>query len=291
MSPMSDINVALATQHSRSRDSFAYALYLSFSMRELCELYFIHLSNTEIRNNIVKHIITKRDRRGERVSRHFIEKLLTEFESSTKRIRASLGTTLRDLSDSLGRKQLHRFFVLQIMSEHVLDRKRAFAVAPKIYDQGVDQLLWDSWHLYRDDGCMRVLANNSTGVSLAAEFSDIWHFQDLRFAIKNNVLKRVAKQDFALVEFLKTDAPISYLSACVAVGKQVSDDEAISIARTAENLRSFQYALWCLGMLGLREALYRLLAEADEIEGRMPIEFWEASDFEYSEQEPRIAEA
>jgi hypothetical protein len=290
-SPVSEISVALATQNSRGRDAFEYALYLSLSMRELCEAYFVHLSNTEIRNNIVKHILARRDRRRERVPRSFIGKLLTQFESSSKRTRVSLGTTLRDLGDSLGREQLRQFFLHQIMSEHVLDRKRAYAVAAKIYDQSVDRLLWDSWRTYQDDGCMSVLASNSAGANLAADFTDIWRSSDLRFSIKNSVLKRVAKHDFALVSFLKDDRPISYLSACVAAGKPISDEEAISIAKTADTLRGFQYALWCLGMLGKREALYRLLADATEVESRMPIEFWEAPLFEHVGQEPPIAEA
>ena len=264
--PVSEIGAALATENSRARDSFQYALYLSLSMEELCDAYFVHLSNTVLRNNIIKHILTRRDRRSERVPLRFTRTLLARFESSTKRTRVSLGTTLRDLGDSLERKQLHHFFALQVLSEQVLDRKRAYAVATKIYDQSVDQLLWDSWHSYRDDNCMGVLAGNTAGASLAIEFNNIWHSPDLRFSIKNNVLKRVANHDFALVAFLKDDAPISYLSACVAGGKQIPDDEATSIAKTADNLGSFQYALWCLGMLGKREALYTLLTEAPAFE-------------------------
>lgn len=272
VSLISRITASLATTNCRSREGFEYSLYLSLSMQELCISYFVHLSNTEIRNRLVKHIITKRDRRGERVPARFIGRLLSQFESSDKRERVSLGTTLRDLRDSLGRKQLSRFFVVQILSEHALDRKRAYSIAPKIYDQRIDQLLWDSWHLYQDDGCMSVLVDNSASMSLATAFVDIWRSQDLRFATKNNALKRVAKHDFTAVEFLKTEAPISYLSACVAAGKQISDEEAISIARTADKLNSFKYILWCLGMLGNREALYKLLTEATEMESQMPIE-------------------
>jgi hypothetical protein len=291
VSTISRISAALAAQQCRSRSGFEYALYLSLSMRELYRSYFVHLSNTELRNNIVKHIITRRDRRGERVSVLFIDKLLTQFESSTKRERVSLGTTLKELSDSLTRPQLRRFFALQVMSEHILDRKRAYAIAAKIYDPTVEQLLWESWHLHRDDDCISVLATNSEGSKLAVEFMDIWNSSDLRFPTKNNVLKRVAKHDFALVDFLKTEAPISYLSACVAAGKQISDDDAISFARGADNLRSFQYALWCLGMLGMRAALYKLLAAIHEIEEPMPIQFWERSFFEHVQQETPIAEA
>lgn len=287
---VSQIEAALGAHKPRAYDSFQYALYLSLGMSELCDEFFVHLANTPLRNNIFKHILVRRDRRGEKVPRRFIAALLTRFATSSKRTRISLGTALKDLADSLAKEQLRQFFLLQVSSEYVLDRKRAYSIAARIYDRDVDNLLWDSWHRYRDDGCMDVLASFSSGERLANEFADVWQSPDLRFFIKNSVLKRVARHDFALVAFLKNDAPISYLSACVAAGKPISDDEASAFAKTADSLRSFQYVLWCLGMLGKREALYALLPEASEIESRMPAEFWEASFFEHASHEPSQSE-
>lgn len=280
--PIVRINEAMAATDCRSREQFEYALYLSLSMHELCESYFIHLANTEIRNKIARHIITKRDRRAEEVPVQFIDRLLSEFESSDKRRRVSLGTMIRDLKDSLNRNQLNWFFIAQILSECTLDRKRAYFIAPEIYNQKVDQLLWESWNKYHDNGCMVVLTNQTDTSSLAVVFTGIWQSQDLKFATKNNALKRVAKHDFAVVQFLKTEAPISYLSACVAAGKKISDEEAIALAITADKIGSFQYALWCLGMLGKRGSLYELISKASSIESKMPKEFREQLPEEYA---------
>lgn len=288
--PVSEIHAALTSESSRARESFKYALYLTCSMRELCDAFFVHLSNTELRNEIVKHILARRDRRSERVPRDFIQSVLGQFARSSKRERVSLGTTLKELIDSLTQRQLRRFFSLQVLSEHVLDRKRAYLVSARIYDQEVDDLLWRSWQEYQDDGCLAALARNSSGTRLAQAFAGIWQSRDLRFSTKNSVLKRVAKHDFGAVAFLRNDAPIPYLSACVAAGRDISDEEAQTIAKTARSLRAFQYALWCLGMLGKRKALYDLLAEAPEVESGMPIEFWEASPLDYA-YEPSSTEA
>ena len=288
---VADINVALASNSSRARNSFKYSLYLTLSMQELCDAYFIHLLNTEHRNEIVRHILARRNRRGERLPRSFIQRLLGKFAGSSKRERISLGTTLKEFTDSLTTGQLRRFFSLQVISEYALDRKRAYLVAARIYDQKVDELLWRSWHAYSDDACLAVLASNSSDARLAQAFAGIWLSPDLHFSIKNNVLKRVAKHDFSAVTFLRKDEPISYLSACVAAGRDISDEEARTIAKTATTLNTFQYALWCLGMLGKRKALYNLLAEASEIESTMPIEFWEATPFEHTSHEPASAEA
>lgn len=273
--PIPSIEAALRTSDSRIREKFEYAMYLSVRMLELCESYFNHFHRTEIRNKIVKHILIKRDKRTQEIPPKFIERLLREFESSKQRKRISLGTTLKDIKESLSKPQLRRFFRAQVLAESVLDRKRAYVIAPMIYDHQVDKLLWQSWFKYSDSSCMGLLSIKTSATNLTQVFPEVFRLEHLPFFIKSNALKRIAADNFPAVEFLKQESPVSYLTACVAAARRISDKEAISLASAAPNLNSFGYALWCLGALGNTKALYTLIERSENIEETMPREFWE----------------
>lgn len=267
-----EISLSLAC---RSRDQLLYALYLTISMEHLCASYFQYFENTGVRNEIVKHIIIKRDNRGISIPISFIDQLLIEFKSSIKNRRVWIGTAIKDLKDSLTLSQIKDFFTNQVLSERILDRKRAYNIATHNYDSEIDSLLWSSWRRYKDNNCMAVLAQNTDVQLLADNFEPIWKSNSVKFYIKNNVLKRVAKFDFNKVLFLRDEKPISYLSACVASEKQISDEEAILIAKSSDSIGSLGYCFWCLGMLGKNMALYQILAEIETLESNLPAEFWE----------------
>lgn len=269
------ITEAALSMNCRSRDQFIYALYLATSMGELCTQYFKYINDTGTRNEIIRHIKIKKDKKDNAIPKAFINKLLAEFKTSSKSRRLSLGTSLKELQEYLTTTQLKEFIECQILSESVLDRKRAYVAASQKYDNEIDGLLWESWHKYNDNNCMFVLANNTNVQKLAENFDSIWKSENVKFYIRNNVLKRVAKLDFDKVAFLKEEKPISYLSACVAAGKQISDYEAISIVKSCDSIGSLGYSLWCLGMLGKHKALYEVLSDIKNIEEELPSEFWE----------------
>lgn len=273
--PIDKITKAASSIACRSRDQFIYALYLATSMEDLCSCYFKYLNETGTRNEIVRHIKIKKDKKGEVIPNAFIGQLLNEFKTSDKNRRIWLGTTLKELQEDLTSDQLKEFIECQVLSERVLDRKRAYVVATHKYDKEIDELLWKSWHKYNDNNCMGVLVNNTDVRKLAENFESIWNSENLKFYIKNNVLKRVAKCDFKKVSFLEKEKPVSYLSACVASEKQITDEAAISIVKSSDSIGSIGYCLWCLGMLGKHKALYQILGDINKIEENLPTEFWE----------------
>lgn len=271
----SRIDELIKASSCRSKDGFEYALLSTLTMNELCEAFSEEIRNTELRNKVVRHIIRRRDKLGEPVPEAFLSALMTQFASSEKRKRITLGTTIRDLKDCLTDTQKMEFFRLQVLSERVSDRKRAFEVAGEIYSDRVDTLLWEAWNKYSDENCIGVLALHSSASFLEAAFEEVWRSAALHRSTKNSVLKRVAKHNFDTVKFLERESPISYLTACVAAGVAPADTQVIDIACSAESIGSFRYAVWCIGALGMRDALFELLVKASEVESRIPVEFWE----------------
>lgn len=274
-SKSSKIAEILSIYPCRSSDSFEYALYCTLDMEELCDSFFAKMENANIRNNIVKHLVRRTSRLGQHIPAQFTEALIEKFQASEKRSRITLGTTIKNLRHSLSKTQQRRFFDLQILSGRISDRKRAYELADNIYCEEVDKSLWKSWKMYGDENCILVLAKHSSEHDLLASFNEVWSSSNFRRSTKNSVLKRVAKYDFSAVKFLESESPISYLTACVSAGVIPAEEQAIKIVLTAKSIGSFRYAVWCLGTLGMYDTLVKLLAQAEEIEKGMAVEFWE----------------
>lgn len=217
------ISKQINNSKGRSVDSIEYALYLTIGLKELCGLYFNYITETDIRNKLVKHILERVERQGQIMPREFLEKLLIQFSSSEGRERISLGTTIKSLSKYLSRNQRIKFVMEQLLSEKVSDRKRAYSLVDDSCVHQIEEKIWESWEQYSDNNCVALLAEKGSVNLLSEKFLIIWKSDDIKFYIKNNALKRVAVESFDEVIFLKDEAPISYLSACVAAKKPVDD--------------------------------------------------------------------
>lgn len=271
--PIEEIVKTLTITACRSHDQLEYAFYNSLSVAELCDSCVLYINNTSIRNNVIKHLLIKRDRQEKRIPVEFLDKLLCEFEDSEKRRRISIGTALKELSESLNKTQVQRFFESQVFSDRILDRKRAYLLAPQIYDCEIDRKLWESWSKFGDENCMAMLVMLTEAQILSEKFKSIWESEGLRHSIKNNALKRAAKYDFKSILFLKNESPLSYLSACVAACKDISDEELITITENVDSISALKYAIWCLGALGKRNALQQIASRINEIEAKLPKDF------------------
>ena len=272
--PIEQIELILSKLESRSEIQFEYALYLTLSLTEICELFFEYVLNTKIRDNLTKQINLRVERRGEVIPNSFIDKLVYEFTHSDKKYRRSLGKVIGDLQGSLTEEQMYFLVKTQIASDKVSERKRAYVLCESIYNKNIDDMLWSTWRKYGDENCLSLLAKHAKSKDLSNNFSEIWK-HDCKFRIKNDILKRVAAHDFDRTGFLKVSEPIPYLTACVAAQKQVEDSFLWSIIERLDTINSFGYVLWCFGMLGKRDFLWAVLEKVDEIESKLPIETWE----------------
>ncbi len=278
--PIKRIVALVGGSDCRSKDSFEYAFYLTVSMSDLCKYFFQYVMDTEVRNNIIKHINAKKEKKDEKIPKEFISTLLKEFKLSEKRRRISLGAAIKEFSSSFSKKQLKEFFNNQVMSRKLSDRKRAYSVCQDIYDQDIDNKLWESWKIYRDNNCMDVLSKNTISENIIPHFNEIWADENIRFYIKNNALKKVAVSNIEAVDFLKEESPVSYLSACVAAKHEINDELAKSIAKQSDKISTLNYVLWCLGMLGKEKILCDLLDQITDIEKNIPHETWEYNPVE-----------
>ena len=202
---------ALTNLDCRTQSEIEYALWLTVGIGELSESLFEYIGDTRIRDNIIKHI-NKRVQNGEKLPSEFIRVLLSEFNNSEKRRRISLGKTIMEFLPLLTESDKKEFLNCQIMSEKVSDRKRAYKVAGCIYNEDIELKLWRVWNKYRDSNCMDVLARNATPEKFVPYFEDIWGNEELKYGIRNSVLKKVASIQFSKVVFLKSENPIAYLS-------------------------------------------------------------------------------
>ena len=269
------ITQELADKKGRSIDRFEYSLYLTIELNDLCYLYFNYITETEIRNKIVKHIVDRVERKNKKIPKEFINKLLAEFSNSAGRKRISLGTTIKNLNKYLDNKQRIEFVEKQILSEHVLDRKRSYSSIDSSCFYEVEIKLWESWELFTDNNCIALLAEFGCIDFLIQKFSKIWQADNVKFYVKNNVLKKVSVKNIETVNFLKEEAPISFLSACVAANKEVDEIFLMSVVKGVKKINELGYVIWCLGKLGKDTLLYDLLSELDSIEEKLPIETWE----------------
>jgi len=262
-------------EKARSFDSIQYALFLTFDINELCEQYFSYLDKTQVRNKFIKHILERTERRGERLPENFIEKLLREFYLAEGRRRISLGTSIKTFSSELTKTQKLKFIKHQLLSSSVLDRKRAFSLIDAVVISDVESMLWEAWKNHSDNNCLEVLSKYGSLAFLSDHFLQIWNAPNIKFRFKNDVLKRVAVDDFSKVEFLKEDAPVSYLSASIATNRSVDDEFALSVVHGVNKINELGYVFWCLGKLGKKELLLELLDDIESIEKNIPFETWE----------------
>ncbi|MCI5138552.1 MAG: hypothetical protein D3922_09100 [Candidatus Electrothrix sp. AR1] len=188
---------------------------------------------------------------------------------------APLGTTIKQFNKYLSNKQRIKLVEQQLLSEKVLDRKRAYFLIDESFVCQIEEKLWEAWELYSDNNCIAILAIMGNMQLLIQNFYDIWHNDNVIFYIKNNLLKKVAILDFNTVKFLKEEAPVSYLSACVAANKSVDDVFVLSVVENSSKINEFSYIIWLLGKLGKESILYNLLNELESIEKKFPIETWE----------------
>ncbi|KFZ32125.1 hypothetical protein IDSA_05525 [Pseudidiomarina salinarum] len=268
-------------EKARSFDSIEYALFLTFDINDLCAQYFSYLNKTEIRNNFIKHILERIERRGERLPENFIEKLLREFYIAEGRRRISLGTSIKIFGSGLNKAQRLKFIKYQLLSPAVLDRKRAFSLIDAAAIKDVESMLWEAWKKYSDSHCLEVLSKYGSLSFLSNHFLQIWNAPNIKFRVKNDVLKRVAVDDFSKVEFLKKDAPVSFLSASIAANRSVDDEFALSVVHSVNKINELGYFFWCLGKLGKKELLLKLLDNIDSIENQIPIETWEPEFYRF----------
>jgi hypothetical protein len=266
--------------NARIRDSLEYAIFLTMEYDELCCLYFKYLGSADVRNKIIRHIKNKADVNKDQIPSWYLDKLMQDFYAAEGRQRISLGTAIKELSSFISQDKIRVFVERQLLSHSVLDRKRAFAIADAYYHTDFELILLKSWSTFEDSGALNTLVKHASDQQLAEIFPAIWASEDVKFYIRNNALKRVAKFEFAKVEFIRTEHPVSYLSACVAAGKDISDDFILDVARSATSINELGYVVWCTGKLAKRNVLDCLMDEIEVIESKLPIEYWEPEFYE-----------
>lgn len=260
---------------ARSLDRIEYAFYLAMDLEDLCSYFFRYLSNTDIRNKLLRHIKNRAQSGDGAIPIWFLEKLLSEFPSSVGRRRISLGTTIKELRDYYTPDDLRGFFRLQIFSKGISDRKRAYHISEICYNDDVESLLIKAWKEFGDEGSVFVLVKFGSTEKLVDIFKEIWDTESIKFYIKNQALKKVACFDFNRVSFIEKESPVSFLSASIAAGRNVADEFVLSTARSADSINELGYILWCAGKLSKRDVIFKLINEIESIEKNLPLEFWE----------------
>lgn len=260
---------------ARSLDRIEYAFYLAMSPEDLCKNFFEYLPNTDIRNKLLRHIKNRAQSGDGNIPSWFLEKLLGEFSSAVGRRRISLGTAIKELCNYYTLDNLRIFFRWQVFSEGISDRKRAYHISEMCYNDDVEDLLVKAWKDFGDEGSVSVLVKVGSTGKIVDLFKEIWASDNIKFYIKNQALKRVARFDFSRVSFIKEESPVSFLSASIAAGRDVADEFVLTTARSADSINELGYILWCAGKLSKRDVIFKLINEIEAIEGKLPLEFWE----------------
>lgn len=269
-----EIEDFLAKFQPRAKLEFEYAIYLTLGLSEICDLFFNYVLNRSVRDKLVRQIKARIEKNGENLPDYFIAKLISAFNESDKRSRRSLGKVINDLRGILTSDQAAFLINIQVGSDKISDRKRAYEMCELVYDDEIDSRMWLSWKLYKDENCLAALNKFTSDEKIAINFGEIWS-SNCKFRTKNNALKKAARFDFEKVIFLKEVAPVSYLTACVSAKKGVDDEFLWKLINSLDRINSLGYVLWCLGMLGKRELIMKVLETNEIIESRCPVETWE----------------
>ncbi|HCH3991755.1 TPA: hypothetical protein NKV63_001716 [Vibrio parahaemolyticus] len=259
----------------RTLDSFEYALYSTLTVDELCDLYFTYAGNAEIKNTLLKHIKSHIRHQNEKIPTKFKQKIISDFVNSSGRLRIAHGTTIKDFQQYFSVKQLTKFYYEQVSSEMISDRKRAFCVVERIFNEQVSDSLWNTWNCFKDPSAIDTWVKNAQASKIVHAFKHIWTNENVSLSTKNMALKIVAKTNFDSLSYLKETSPVSYLSACVSANKEVNDSYCSEVIGKVSNINQLGYVLWCLGMLGKYDFLKSEVNKISAIEQNLDKEWWE----------------
>lgn len=263
------IENSLSQTKSRIKERYEYALYLSIELPYLCRRLLQVLLVTHVRDSLLKHVLIKITQ-GELLADSFVQELFSRFQNGDKHVRRSAATVLIRLIEHIPSQVAVELFNLLINSQSKLDRNRASQIAEFIFNNEIEQKLWDSWHCCHDNALLRVLAKKTTLESLRVRFAEIWHTESIPFRFKNEALKRLAAFDFNAVSFVENDKPVSYLTACVAANITVRDDFIEKLVKNAQSIRELGYVIWCTGKLRKTQLLLKLIDNAEALEINIP---------------------
>lgn len=254
-------------------NSYSYALYSTIDINELCNLYFLYLDNVIVKNKILTHIKSHIKHQNQKLPVRFKVKLLKEFCTSIGKIRKTHGSTIFELSEFLSKKQLNSFFDEQILSNKISDRKRAYNIASKIYSQRITNFLWESWNKYHDELAINVWISYSSSKDVSNVIQLLCQSKYIKRYSLNKAIKIAANFNFESILFLKEKFPIHFLSACVVKNYELEDEYCKKILNDIEDIETFKYFLWCIGMLGKYEFLENSLHILNTIEKKLNITY------------------
>lgn len=254
----------------RSLESLEYALYLTLTMRELCNAYFDNYLYIEVRDNIIKHILRKIEKDDENLSKRFCSKLIATFCDAEGMERISLGTTIKLFNKYFTKKQKIFFFKNQYLSEKLIDRRRAYFFAPDIFNDEIENDLWKSYNKYKDKRCLELLISFGNGNQLEGLFPEILRHKELKRTIKNIAITKCAKVNPQMVVDHVKNSPFSLLTAYIGMNEKISTAQAKSILSQAKFFGELQYGIWCLGKLGMIDELIEMVPFIAQLEKSFP---------------------
>jgi hypothetical protein len=250
----------------RLKDSLVYSLFLALSDRALFQFFFEALDDTIIKNHVLKHILRRAEARSLAGLDNFIKRALVAFKREAGRRRTSLGVCLTAFVSYMSPRDIEKLFFSQINSSKISNRKRAYSIAIHIWNQKIENCLWEAWDTYNDIDVIDVLSVKGSTEALTDRFDELWDFDGIPLSFKNRILSAVAQHSFQTVAKLKHSHPISYLSACVHARKIPSQSEALALVDQAKSLGELGYGIWCLGKLGMLPALLNVRTKLPRLE-------------------------
>lgn len=235
-----------------------YPLIICLSDEELIQMYWECVDEKRIIKRVESVIKSRILENGYENFIEFTEQIyqnLLEYNwNKYRRVR----TFLSEIITSFSQEQISKFFNYFYNREKHSDHHKAYGVAKMIWSEEVEEILWEGLYKDQDSICLETLIERGNINRLSEIFKEVWDHSQISFRHKNSLLKRLAKENFKEVLFLKKVSPVSYMYAVILSENKLNKEEALRLPLKAKNHREFGFALWCLGKLKMWETLIEL---------------------------------
>lgn len=246
--------------------SIIHPLMLCLSDEELIQMYWECIEEKRLVNRVESLIKSRISEKGYSSFTSLIEQIYLNLVEANwnkyRRIRRFFSEIIMFFPDSY----ILEFFDYFYRKEKPCDRRKAYAVASAIWSAEMEQELWEGLFREGSDVCLTTLIEKGNIKKLSSLFKEIWKHPQISFWLKTSLMKRLARENFKSLLFLKKDTPVSYLYASVLANKNLSEKEVMNLVMKAKNQKEFGFGLWCVGKLQMWNTLLELNSKFPQLQ-------------------------
>jgi len=216
------------------RDRFFYlklhALFNCLTVSEVMTLYFKHSIHSDKFKGTLLNFIAKKSHTQDLDFSEIATKLIENYSLQPYYFQIAFRTFLSHIVRPLNKEILRDYFNLFIKSKRTNDRKKSYEVANLLWAD-VEQIIWDTYFEFRDDGALIQIIENSASFELVTQLKNIWSKDYPYNNLKKLIIEKTHEENISYFEFLKKTEPTFYIQALIVRNQPVEKKLLLSITK------------------------------------------------------------